>query len=952
MQPSKIINIYLNTFLKISFFTVLLFSFTNLFSQNNSKMIVDFDSQKNILSVNQEITYKNQSNDTLNSIILNDWNNAYSSKTSLLAERFSDEFIRSFHLAAQEERGNTNIISVQNETKSNINWKRCDNQVDLIQVEFPNKIAPNQSVRFNISYQVKIPSNQFTKYGYAKNGDINLTDWFLAPARFENHTFTKYSNANIDDIANTISNYEITVNIPENLSLVTDLDLIETSKNEKNNSYKISGNNRNSFLIFLETKSKFRDYKNDEVTVVTDLEEKKLDEIQKAIIINRIAGFTNQNIGKYPFDKILISKDDYSRNPFYGLNQLPSFLSPFHDDFLFEIKFLKSYLNAYLKNSLHLDPRKDNWIYDGIQVYFMMKYMDENYPESKMMGSVAKLKILKSFHLINLDFNEQFSYFSILMSRKNLDQTISNPKNTLIKYNEKIAGKYRAGLSLKYLDNYLNENKVQNAIQQFWQQNAAKETTNQDFVNLLKTNANKNIDWFFDNIINFRKIIDYKFTNYSKTKDSVTFTIKNKTQTQVPISVYGLKNKTIVFQKWLENIKTDSTFTLPRNNANKIVINYKNEVPEYNLRNNWKKLGGIFPNNRPIKFVFMKDLEDPKYNQVLYVPAFNYNLYDGVTVGMRFHNKTILDKPFTFDIEPLYATNTQSLTGSFSLALNQNIREGKLYFMKYGISSSTSHYAPDASYQKLTPYLSFNFRETDFRKNKKESLLFRQIIVNREESIFFTTKDTQKYSIFDARFGSNDTQITKQFRYSNDLQISGKFGKLSGNIEYRKLFENNQQLNLRFFAGTFLYRKTNSDFFSFALDRPTDYLFDYNYIGRSETTGIFSQQLIIAEAGFKTKLNKPFANQWITAVNGSTNIWNWIEVYGDAAVYKNQFQNPKFVFDSGIRLNLVTDYFELYLPVYSSNGWDISKNNYNEKIRFIVTLSTNTLTSLFTRKWF
>jgi hypothetical protein len=28
----------------------------------------------------------------------------------------------------------------------------------------------------------------------------------------------------------------------------------------------------------------------------------------------------------------------------------------------------------------------------------------------------------------------------------------------------------------------------------------------------------------------------------------------------------------------------------------------------------------FFPNNRPIKFVFMKDLEDPYYNQALYVP--------------------------------------------------------------------------------------------------------------------------------------------------------------------------------------------------------------------------------------------------------------------------------------------------------------------------------------------
>jgi hypothetical protein len=55
---------------------------------------------------------------------------------------------------------------------------------------------------------------------------------------------------------------------------------------------------------------------------------------------------------------------------------------------------------------------------------------------------------------------------------------------------------------------------------------------------------------------------------------------------------------------------------------------------------------------------------------------------------------------------------------------------------------------------------------------------------------------------------------------------------------------------LRFYAGTFY---TTTVIHSFALDRPTDYLFDYGYYGRSESSG-FSQQLIVAEGGFKSKL--------------------------------------------------------------------------------------------------
>ncbi|MBT8321440.1 MAG: hypothetical protein KJO90_07200, partial [Eudoraea sp.] len=74
--------------------------------------------------------------------------------------------------------------------------------------------------------------------------------------------------------------------------------------------------------------------------------------------------------------------------------------------------------------------------------------------------------------------------------------------------------------------------------------------------------------------------------------------------------------------------------------------------------------------------------------------------------------------------------------------------------------------------------------------------------------------------------------------------------------------------------------------------------------------------------------------------------------YGDAGFIKNKNTNTRFVYDSGIRLNLVTDYFELYFPLYSNNGWEIAQPNYEERIRFVVTLSPRTLIGLFTRKWF
>ena len=90
----------------------------------------------------------------------------------------------------------------------------------------------------------------------------------------------------------------------------------------------------------------------------------------------------------------------------------------------------------------------------------------------------------------------------------------------------------------------------------------------------------------------------------------------------------------------------------------------------------------------------------------------------------------------------------------------------------------------------------------------------------------------------------------------------------------------------------------------------------------------------------------------MTTMNGSYNIWNWLEVYGDAGFLKSKNSKERFVYDSGIRLNLVADYFELYLPVYSTLGWEVGQPRYSEKIRFVVTLSPKILFNLFNRKWF
>lgn len=916
-------------------------------AQHQSKLVVVINHENHSLNINQELTYFNQSKDTLNSIVLNDWNNAYSNNKTPLGKRFSDEFLRSFHFASEKERGSTTINLIADDSNTALNWNRPDGFPDLIRVELKNKLAPGEKARFILSYQLKLPDDKFTGYGYNSDGDLTLKNWFLTPALYTDSNFIFYNNLNLDDAPNALIDIDLKITDSKEYSVVSDLIL----EKKENNSYHFVGTNQFSVHLFIQKKNTFLSFKNKDLDITTNLEG-KLDENKKALLIDKVIAYTEENLGKYPKSKITVSESDYEQNPFYGLNQLPSFINPFTEDYIYEMKFLKTYLNNYLKTTLQLDPRKDNWIYDAIQIYYMMKYVEEKYPKAKMVGSIYKFKILQGYNLVSLDFNGQYNYFHLLMARKNLDQALDEPKNNLIKFNEKIASKYRAGLSFKYLADYIGGENLNKSISEFITYSINNSSNTNQLKSIISSNTTKEIDWFFNTLVSTRKLIDYKFSSVKKTANSVSIQLKNKTGTQVPIPVFGIKNKQIVFKEWISNVKEDSIYNFKRCDADKIVINYNSTVPEFNQRNNWKSLKDGSLLNKPVRFNFMKDLEDPKFNQVLYVPILEYNFYDGFIPGMRFHNKTMLDKPFNFDITPSYSTKTSTFTGRFSLFVNQYNRESKRFFIRYGLSGENYHYAPDAYYNKLNPFVLIKFREEDFRNNHYSNLILRQIYVNREASKFVTNVIEGNYSVFNLRYVDVKNEITDYFSYTTDLQLASYFGKASTSISYRKLFKGNRQVNLRLFAGVFMYNKTNSNYFSFALDRPTDYLFDYNYLGRSESTGLFSQEYIQAEGGFKSKLAQPLANSWMTTVNGSFNIWNWIEVYGDIGILKNKTLEAQFRYDSGIRLNLLTDYFELYFPIQSSNGFEITQTKYAEKIRFMMTFSPQVLVGLFTRKWF
>ena len=179
----------------------------------------------------------------------------------------------------------------------------------------------------------------------------------------------------------------------------------------------------------------------------------------------------------------------------------------------------------------------------------------------------------------------------------------------------------------------------------------------------------------------------------------------------MPISLFMVKNDSILDKIWVENVRDTKTITIPKGETEKLVLDFDNVVPEFNQRDNYKSVKGSFLNNKPLQFRLFKDIEDPYYNQIFLMPLVEFNnIYDGLTLGTKFYNKTILRKRLNYRFSPQYATKSRSVTGSVSAFYTHNIEDSDLFDISYGIAAGYQSFAQDAFVTRIRPSISFSFR--------------------------------------------------------------------------------------------------------------------------------------------------------------------------------------------------------------------------------------------------
>ena len=596
-----------------------------------------------------------------------------------------------------------------------------------------------------------------------------------------------------------------------------------------------------------------------------------------------------------------------------------------------------------MKNLIPFNQRKDFWEVKGIETFLLMDYINTYYSDVNLIGKYSKLSFLKNREYSKFKFSEQFRLFDNIISSRNINQPIKTPLDSLTRVNYKIINPYKSGLSFKMLNDYLGDNQVLKTIKEFSNIN---KLNSKDYKSLLEQlDVKYQIGWF-NKFLKYDRNIDFSIKKISDNQIENKFLISNNSDLNIPIKI-TLDQQNIKNTFWIKLNKRDTI--IKTKNQTTIKINPEKYFSENSFSNN---ISSTFKNKKKIKFVLFNDFEDNLTTKINYIPLFNYNLYDGIMPGISFSNSSVIKKAFNYKVVPYLSTKQNELLGKVNLkytSYNKN-KNTDLFSIDYFLGASTFHYKDDLSYNTFFPSILMSFRDKDLRSNSRKYLSLRYMSVFREENI--NAKEYPNYNILNLKYVLSNSSVEKAFNFKTDFQYNRDFIKTSLTLNYRNYYKNNRQFNVRLFIGKFLKNRTKDDYFSFSTYRARDYLFSANLLGRSENSGFYSQQYIGSEGGFKSRINTDYANDYIFSINSGITIWQWIEAYGGSALIKNNNKKLVFDYESGIRLNILTDYFELYLPVYSSLGNELSQSDYLSKIRFRVSFDPRTLSGLISRRWF
>ncbi len=622
-----------------------------------------------------------------------------------------------------------------------------------------------------------------------------------------------------------------------------------------------------------------------------------------------------------------------------------------------ELNLISAWLEAYWLNELMINDHLHPWVTQGFIQKAENDFLESNYPDLKLLGWAANTWAAKFFDVDQYKPTYQTKALNWFMERQGFSQPLSDSASTFPKlmYQSVVVGKGSQWLAT--LENIAGDVEYKRGLKKFFE-SELEHPTPKDILNAVDYYTNENVDWFLADGYKTNGIIDYALVDNEKCSYIQTVKIKNKGDITLPVRVTGIKNEKPVISEVFDSIEKVKTVNFHLEDYDYLMVDYAGKMPDINEKNNTTHTRKFFRGFEPLRLQFYTSLEAPHKTQVFWFPSLKFNAYDKLLPGIRIYNRTLIPKKFEYWLGPDYSLGTGKLTGTASFKFNFASPKTAVRLWSLGLYTRYYHYAPNLAYFRISPALNFYFKKDHPRSTLQRNLKIRYVQVDREVNPMVDPNTSliatsfASYKVANVQMIWDDVDILSPYKLVADAQYSNDFTRFSVEYDKRWMLPNKRWLIWRTFAAKMWVANEDIDsesaYFSMGLSGTRDYLFDHYFIGRSDTEGLWSRQFFVSDGGFKSNTYK-YGTNFMLTTGVNIPIWTVFGVFGDIG-YVDDFETLRW--DYGVRISLLTDFLEIYLPIQSNSNNYWEQSEYLSNSRMVLNLEIDQIIDRVRRGWY
>lgn len=904
------------------------------------------------LEVNQEIVYYNHSDKDLQTVKLLNWVSAYNKRGTSLVYRKLEDRNNDLHFAKNDELGKLLELNIKNSENQEIPINTISDENLLLPLN--KALKPGESITLQLQYKMLLPDKKFTGYGTSSQNTA-LKYFFIVPDHFDPDNISQNNYHDIEEPVSFNTFWTVNFDIPVNNFIEGNLPQVQM------NSFKGYLDSDPEFLISQTAYPSITTSVDGSNTLVKFGYNLKPEEKQNLeFYLPLHLKFLKEKLGFLP-ESIFISDKFRAKEDFFGNNDITFWkfrFQLFTDAEKTDLDYFGIITKKILDENIIADKQKDHWFKNGLKSYIEIQYLNKFYKDTKLLGTLPEsklfgLKPLKLFHASKVKLLDRYGLAYQYIMLQNLDQKIDENFAVLSNFNDMAISSFETGSLFNYSADKIGDSTFNDLVKNYISQNSGKKINPEDFLKEL-SKKDKSTNYLTD-FFKQKNRVNFKLKRIKKENDSLQIKIARNTDLPIPVKLETETREGEKKEYWIENKENEriKDFSLPASdNIYKITLNNGYIFPESNYRDNFLYAKGIFSNTKKIKLKLIKDIPNPEYNEIYISPRVRFNnTYDKFLLGVNLKNQSFFDQKFLYSFTPMYSTGTGKLTGSGAVSYSFLPAESIFRSLTFGASGSYFHYDYGLAYRKGSLFSNFNFRKNP-RSTVSRSVGFSYNYFERDLSpLMIANDDYKKYNLWSVGYGYSDNQMIHEKSFSLSAQGMEDFNKITAEGFYRWEFAPKQKLSLRLFAGYFLRNDTRNNLFDYGISRVSNYTFSYNLLGESASSGLLSQQFILADGGFKSFIPGT-VNQWITSANVDSSVWKIFHVYADAGIYKNKDMPAKFIWDTGVKVRIIPDFLEVYFPIQSSLGFEPSFKDYAKRIRYTLILNLGSIINAARRGWY